>query len=1122
MSKRQRWFGIFLAQAVLVCGCAPLALYGQGNPTATWTGQGNDSSWANGKNWSWNGTDNGQCETTSGTGTPTAIPPATLTVGSPCYYANVVIGGGVTVNEDEQGSSYIVNFSLGATSTLNGSATGSGNVTIGVGAIVNGSASATSGALTNQGAIFGSVLGATVINQKGGIIQPSGQNPEVFASSQGTNEGLIEALNAGGGPFLTGTGTLSLTGPWNNAGGTIQIDNGAVLTCDATITNGDLIDYGSGVVAGAGNGLTIAGTVNSTSLTIDGPGGPTTVTVTGTLNIAGTLTVGQTGSATLKVNSGGALNVSGLTILGAESAASGQMLITGTKFPITTGGLTIGLAGSGYVQVSGATLNAGAVIVGSQSSGSGQLNVGVNGVVNYTALNAISGSTVYGGAISIVSSGNLVGLSSEQQPGGSQADRLPTERANIFKPRLMGTPLDTLSAGAQVYGIWKTQSGLSVKGGSLTVEQGGAMSVSSPGGSYQNTPSFYVTSNSTLDVLGSTSTLAAAGYSSIDASSTLSVRTGAKATLGNFQNAGTVTVDGSGSLMTVNTYTSMGGILSIQNQAKLSADQISLATVDTDATNKLTIQSGAAVSAQVVRVLSGNALIETGGALSINDESNGDSRTLHQQGMFASNSYDISVGPGAATLTLSDTGKLGAQSVAVYPGGLLQITNKDSVTVSGVVSLDEVMLGTSRQAGGTINVLQGALNIGTVSGSGRQGWVTVGPSGTLKGGVICPVTPSPENPCIPNMLVGPGIVNGSVANVGGTVSLDPTTLNITESFQQTSGTLDLEIQGTQPGQYDQVTAGGSIQISGGTVEFDFGSGFAPSSGDKFNLLSAPGGISVSGASMTTTGLASGFNYTTSTSSGQFDLTATDSGTATTSAPAPPPTPTLASSDSASGAMELAPGSLASGYGTGLAIGPPASASYVWPTTIGGTSVAIVDVTGLSTQAPLLYVSSTEVDYEIPDTVALGPATVTSTASDGTTKSGPINIVPYAPGLFAVNSAGLSASFADCVAANGTQTTILTSQVVNGALVAVPLNLSACQQTVLELWTTGLDEADASMVQATIGGTDATVLYAGPQGVYPGVDQVNVIIPQSLAGAGNVPIVVSAGGVTSNTVNVTIQ
>jgi uncharacterized protein (TIGR03437 family) len=366
------------------------------------------------------------------------------------------------------------------------------------------------------------------------------------------------------------------------------------------------------------------------------------------------------------------------------------------------------------------------------------------------------------------------------------------------------------------------------------------------------------------------------------------------------------------------------------------------------------------------------------------------------------------------------------------------------------------------------------------------------------------------------------LVDGSVSNQGGRINSDPAVLSITQNFQQSSGTLALEIEGTQSAQVSQVTAGRAIQITGGAVEFDFANGFEPGSGDKFNVLSASSGISVSGASFTTTGLANGFNYTTSTSSGQFDLAATNNGTATTSAPAPPPTPSLTSLDAASGATELSPGSLASGYGTSLGTGTPTTAPYVWPTTIDGTSVTIVDVTGATTQAPLLYVSPTLVNYQIPDTVELGPAIVTVTAGDGTTSSGPINVVPYAPGLFAVNSAGLSASFADCVAADGTQSTILTSQVVNGALVALPLNLGACQQTILELWTTGLDGPISGGVQATIGGLDATVLYAGPEGVYPGVDQVNVIIPQSLAGAGNVPVVVTAGGVMSNAVNVTIQ
>ena len=62
------------------------------------------------------------------------------------------------------------------------------------------------------------------------------------------------------------------------------------------------------------------------------------------------------------------------------------------------------------------------------------------------------------------------------------------------------------------------------------------------------------------------------------------------------------------------------------------------------------------------------------------------------------------------------------------------------------------------------------------------------------------------------------------------------------------------------------------------------------------------------------------------------------------------------------------------------------------------------------------------------------------------------------------------------------------------------------------------------MSATIGGTAAPVLYAGPQGVQPGLDQFNILIPPEL-GTGTarvVEIVLTAGGQQANTVNVTVQ
>jgi len=49
-----------------------------------------------------------------------------------------------------------------------------------------------------------------------------------------------------------------------------------------------------------------------------------------------------------------------------------------------------------------------------------------------------------------------------------------------------------------------------------------------------------------------------------------------------------------------------------------------------------------------------------------------------------------------------------------------------------------------------------------------------------------------------------------------------------------------------------------------------------------------------------------------------------------------------------------------------------------------------------------------------------------------------------------------------------------------------------------------------------------VLYAGPVAAYAGLDQVNISIPKSLAGAGDVRLYVVADGAVSNVVGLTVQ
>jgi uncharacterized protein (TIGR03437 family) len=82
---------------------------------------------------------------------------------------------------------------------------------------------------------------------------------------------------------------------------------------------------------------------------------------------------------------------------------------------------------------------------------------------------------------------------------------------------------------------------------------------------------------------------------------------------------------------------------------------------------------------------------------------------------------------------------------------------------------------------------------------------------------------------------------------------------------------------------------------------------------------------------------------------------------------------------------------------------------------------------------------------------------------------------------------------------------------------------------LSLYGTGFrNRADLTDVVATLTvagqstGIYAPALYAGPQTQYPGLDQLNIQIPQSLAGSGLVYIQVKVNGIAANTVYVVIQ
>ncbi len=226
--------------------------------------------------------------------------------------------------------------------------------------------------------------------------------------------------------------------------------------------------------------------------------------------------------------------------------------------------------------------------------------------------------------------------------------------------------------------------------------------------------------------------------------------------------------------------------------------------------------------------------------------------------------------------------------------------------------------------------------------------------------------------------------------------------------------------------------------------------------------------------------------------------------------------------------ELASEAIVAAFGTGLATATEAATGLPLPTVLAGTTVKVTDRRGAERLAPLFFVSPTQVNYLIPPGTEVGTATFSITTSEGKTTTGTIQIASVAPGLFTANAdgQGTAAAYLLRVKADNSQTTEPVAQysAVQNKFVAVPIDLGPeTDQVFLVLFGTGLRfRSDLSAVLAGIGGVKAEVLYAGAQGSFVGLDQINLPIPRSLIGRGEVDVVLTVDGKTANVVKIHIK
>lgn len=215
------------------------------------------------------------------------------------------------------------------------------------------------------------------------------------------------------------------------------------------------------------------------------------------------------------------------------------------------------------------------------------------------------------------------------------------------------------------------------------------------------------------------------------------------------------------------------------------------------------------------------------------------------------------------------------------------------------------------------------------------------------------------------------------------------------------------------------------------------------------------------------------------------------------------------------------------FGANLATTTVIASSLPLPTELSGTSVKVRDSQNVERLSPLFFVSPNQIIFQIPAGTAAGAATFTVIKNNAAVATGNVPISSVAPALFSADASGrgLAAAQALRVKANNAQSYEPIGQfdTQQGKFVPVPIDLGpATDQVFLILYGTGFrNRSDLSKVSATIGGVTAEVSFAGAQGGFAGLDQLNIRIPRSLPG-GEFDIAVTVEGKPSNVVRLMLK
>jgi fibronectin-binding autotransporter adhesin len=793
------------------------------------------------------------------------------------------IGGAATTDvltnkETIQGAGNIGNGQIGLTNsgTINANQTTALIIQDGFGA-----------GATNTGTIEATAGGKlellnTTFTNTGGTISANGSTLQVNGSTINgghvtlTGASLLQ-MNTGaihGGSTLTNsaTGTIELVsgvntlgGTINNsAGGTFKLDNGAVLNLEGgtysqlgTVqVNG--VNFATGIAL-QGNVTLSGGTVtmsNSTQNFIGGAATTDVLTNAGTIQGAGNLGNGQIGlvnSGTINANASNNIIISvsnsNFNNTGTIEATGGTLTIQGpgSTFFTNDNQTTNTLSGGTYIA------NGHNIQWAAGSGGIKTLSANVTEANGGQLFNTTNSANALAGLTSITSTGALTigGVTFTDAGGFSNAGSLTILPGESFT---VGS-LAQISGGALTAGTYVLDANLNLSGAAETITTNAA-NLTLAGGTIHNSSGG---TNALAGLATNTGKLTIGGHSN-----------NVSTTAASFSNTGMLTINGgdsftaakltqiSGSTLSGGTFVLGGNLdlttsginittnsstLTLQGGTIMSGATNALANLNTN-TRSLTLAGGANFTTTGNFTNSGTMTINSGSTLGITG-----TLTNLSAGTLTGGTYTVGgtmqlasanggITTNAANLTLTGTsakildGTSNALSSFNNNTGTFTLASAATLTTaagnftnSGTVMVSK---GTTLTVGGTGNSYNQSAGTTTVDGT-LVGNGTTGISVT--GGRILGAGALTTNVSIGGGGATPNINVGDLGKAG--------LLKITGTYAQLStGTMNVSIGGTTVGtQFSQLQVSGTASL-GGMLTAALVSGFTPTVGQTFTVLTA--------------------------------------------------------------------------------------------------------------------------------------------------------------------------------------------------------------------------------------------------------------------------------------------